>query len=60
MHHLLLQVPSITEIKSNGLNQSHQDENRHKDELVVVWQDRILEEMTDPTMKLQRSEVKQM
>ncbi len=43
MHHLFLQVPSITEKESNGLDQRHQDENSDKDELVVVWQGRILE-----------------
>lgn len=49
---LFLQVPSITEIKSNGLDQSHHDENSHKDELVVVWQGRILQEMTITAMQI--------
>lgn len=43
--HLLLQVPSITKIKSDGLNQRHQQQNSHKDELVVVRQGRVLVEM---------------
>lgn len=42
MNHLFLQVPSITEKESNSLDQSHQDENSDEDELVVVWQGRIL------------------
>lgn len=52
MPNLFLQVPSIAEIKSNGLNQSHHYENSDKDELVVVWQGRILEEITVTTMQL--------
>lgn len=47
-----MQVPGITEIQSNGLNQSHQDEDSDKDELVVLWQGRILVEMTITTMQL--------
>lgn len=41
-----MQVPHITQIESNGLNQGHQDENGDKDELVVVWQEWILQPMT--------------
>lgn len=40
--HLFLQVPSITQIKSDDLDQSHQDENGDEDKLVVVRQDRVL------------------
>lgn len=36
MHHLFLQVSSITKEESDSLNQSHQDENSDKDKLVVV------------------------
>lgn len=46
MHYLFLQVPRITEEESNGLYQSHQDEDGDQDELVVVGQGRILVEMT--------------
>ncbi|CAG5958290.1 unnamed protein product [Menidia menidia] len=35
--HLFLEVPGVAEVESDGLNQSHQQKNSHKDELVVVW-----------------------
>lgn len=54
MRHLFLQVPSITEKESNGLDQSHQDENSDQDELVVVWQRRILVEIIITTMRLNK------
>lgn len=44
--YFFLQVPSITKVESDGLNQSHHDQNSDKDELVVVWQGRVLAETT--------------
>lgn len=35
--HLLLEVPSVTQVKSDDLDQRHQQQNCHQDELVIVW-----------------------